>query len=363
LLTNHHVIQGATMVTVTFSDNEEFEAKVVGSDPKTDLAVLKVVDPDAPLHAALLGDSDALRVGEEVIAIGNPFGLGHTVTSGIVSAKGRVIGAGPYDDFIQTDASINPGNSGGPLFNSSGEVVGINTAIIPNGQGIGFSVPINTAKPLVPQLIENGKVVRGYLGVTIQPVTKDLAEALNIDEAKGALVSDVVAGGPAASAGIKPGDVIVSFNGIEVEKSRELPAIVANTPVGENAKVVVDRKGQEKSLTVEVAELDSESSEIRPSTSDKTRWGLQLQNLTPQISRQLGLENDEGVLIAQVQPESPASQAGLREGDVLLEVDQSSVSSAEEAVTAIREHSSNSLLLTVKRGGTRLYVALTKSDN
>jgi serine protease Do len=348
---------------VTFADKEEYEATVVGSDPKTDLAVLKVKN-EGSFQAAELGDSDSLRVGEAVIAIGNPFGLSHTVTSGIVSAKGRVIGAGPYDDFIQTDASINPGNSGGPLFNTKGEVVGINTAIIPNGQGIGFAVPVNTAKPLVPQLIDHGKVTRGYLGVTIQPVTKDLAKALDIDNTRGALVAEVVPGSPAAEGGIESGDVILSFNGEAVEESHELPALVANTPVGEQANVVIGRNGEEKTLTVRVTELESDSGlSNQPEGKDKTRWGLKLQDLTPQLSRQLGIRVEEGVLVTHVEPGSPADRAGLRRGDVLLEVNQTPVSSTREAISAIRGNSGNTLLLMVQRGEGKLFVALSNDED
>jgi serine protease Do len=364
LLTNHHVIDGAAQVTAIFSDKEEFDADIVGSDPKTDLAVLKV-NRNEPFQAAALGDSDALRVGESVIAIGNPFGLSNTVTAGIVSAKGRVIGAGPYDDFIQTDASINPGNSGGPLFNREGEVVGINTAIVPNGQGIGFAIPINTAKPLIPQLIDNGKVIRGYLGVTIQPVTKDLARAFDLRETQGALVADVVPGSPADVGGIESGDVILSFDGHPVEESHELPLIVANAPVGENAKVVVERRGKEKTLTVRISELDSDSRETTAprAVRDKTQWGLQLQNMAPQLGRQLGLGNDEGILIAGVQPESPAERAGLRRGDVILEVNRVPVSSVEEAASEFREKDGDAILLTVKRREGRLFVALNRNEN
>jgi serine protease Do len=210
ILTNNHVVEGAQEVMVTVGDKEEYKAQVVGRDPKTDLAVLKI-KPKENLPVAALGDSNETNVGDWVLAIGNPFGLTHTVTSGIVSAKGRVIGAGPYDNFIQTDASINPGNSGGPLFNMKGEVVGINTAILPYGQGIGFAIPVNTAKPLIPQLVAKGEVTRGYLGVSIQPLTSELAKALKVEESKGALVSDVTPASPAAKAGIQRGDLIVSF--------------------------------------------------------------------------------------------------------------------------------------------------------
>jgi len=362
LLTNNHVIEGATEVTVTLANKSEHEASVIGRDPKTDLAVLKI-EGSGPFPKAVLGNSEKLRVGESVIAIGNPFGLGHTVTAGIVSAKGRFIGAGPYDDFIQTDASINPGNSGGPLFNTRGEVVGINTAIIPNGQGIGFAIPINTAKPLVPQLIDDGKVTRGYLGVTIQPISKDLAGALGLEDTDGALVADVVPGGPADKGGVETADVIRSFNGTPVKESHELPALVANTPVGEKAELVVTRDGRERSLSVEVAELDSKTATSREGQAEsRTSWGLQLQDLTPQTASQLGIKANEGVLVMGVQPGSPAERAGLHRGDVIVEVDRVAVLSVDDAIAAIGEHREDTLLLTIQRGDGRLFVALTEED-
>jgi serine protease Do len=362
ILTNNHVVEDATKVTVTLADKDEYEAKIVGTDPKTDLAVLKI-EASEPLPKAFLGDSAQLRVGETVVAIGNPFGLSHTVTAGIVSAKGRVIGAGPYDDFIQTDASINPGNSGGPLFNTRGAVVGINTAVIPNGQGIGFAIPVNTAKPLLPQLINQGTVTRGYLGVTIQPIARDLAEALHLESTDGALVADVASGSPADKGGIETGDVIRSFNGVEVEKSHQLPALVANTQVGADAQVVVEREGEKVTLSVRIAELDSDREEPHHSSREgKAPWGLQLQDLTPQIARQLEIEADEGVLVAGVQPESPAHRAGILRGDVILEVNRNPVFSVDDAVEAIEEQGEDPLLLKVQKGQTRLFVALTKES-
>ena len=251
ILTNNHVVEGAKEVTVTLADKQEYTAEILGKDPKTDLAVLKI-KPKGSLQAATLGDSDQLQVGEWVMAVGNPFGLSHTVTSGIVSAKGRVIGAGPYDNFIQTDASINPGNSGGPLYNMKGELVGINTAIIPGGQGIGFAIPINTVKPLVPQMVAKGEVTRGYLGVNIQSVTPELAKALTLSESKGALVSDVVSGSPAEKAGIQRGDVIVSYLGKSVAEARDLSRMVAESPVGENASLTILRNGARQEINVRV---------------------------------------------------------------------------------------------------------------
>jgi serine protease Do len=359
ILTNNHVVEGAKEVEVILADQRQMKAKVVGRDPKTDLAVLKI-DAGKSLPAASMGDSGQLQVGDWVIAIGNPFGLNHTVTSGIVSAKGRVIGAGPYDDFIQTDASINPGNSGGPLFNMKGEVVGINTAILPNGQGIGFAIPINTAKPLIPQLVSKGGVTRGYLGVSIQSVSSDLAAALKLESGKGALVADVVSGGPADRAGIKRGDVIVSFDGKTVEDSHELPAMVAATPVGNEVSVVVMRDGKERQLSAKVARLESEetaSEETRQPAQGK--WGLQLHDLTPQIARQLGLKAEKGVVIVGVQPGSPAERAAIQQGDIILEVNRKAVESAKEVKEEVaKAGDADSLVLLVKGEQGSRYVVL-----
>jgi serine protease Do len=356
ILTNNHVVEGAKEVLVTLDDGRELEAEIVGLDPKTDLAVLKIEGNDLP--GAAMGDSDGLRVGDHVMAIGNPFGLSHTVTSGIVSAKDRVIGAGPYDAFIQTDASINPGNSGGPLFNMKGEVVGINTAIIARGQGIGFAIPVNTTKALIPQLVAHGEVTRGYIGVHIQPVTRELAEAMDLKERKGALVADVLSGGPAAEAGVERGDVIVSFDGKAVEKSHDLPALVAASPVGEKASLEIVRGGKRRELTVEVGELESKTAGAKGSDDEKeARWGLRLQDLTPQIARQLGVDADRGAVVADVEPGSPAQRASLRRGDVILEVDREPVASAEEAKRAVE--GKDSVLLLVQRKGVKQFVAMS----
>jgi serine protease Do len=243
-------------VTVTLADEQEYTASVIGGDPKTDLAVVKIAAKHT-LPVATLGDSETLKVGDWVLAIGNPFGLDHTVTAGIVSAKGRVIGAGPYDDFIQTDASINPGNSGGPLINTQGDIVGINTAIVPYGQGIGFAIPINTAKPLIPQLVAKGAVTRGYLGVNLQTLTPELAKALKVQDHKGALVSDVMAASPAEKAGMQRRDVIVAFNNQKIESARDLASLVATTPVGKSVTVTVLRDGSQQTLSVTVGTMQS----------------------------------------------------------------------------------------------------------
>jgi len=359
VLTNNHVVEDAKEVTVTLASKEEFKAKVVGRDPKTDLAVLKI-EPRKVLPAAALGDSEQLRVGDWVVAIGNPFGLNHTVTSGIVSAKGRVIGAGPYDDFIQTDASINPGNSGGPLFNMRGEVVGINTAIIPYGQGIGFAIPVNTAKPLIPQLVSKGEVTRGYLGVSIQSMTPDLAKALKVGDREGALVADVISGSPADKGGIERGDIIIRYNGKAVKDSHDLPAMVAATPVGEEATVTVLRDGKEHQLPIKVGKLPSEEAKLEKSVQPaKGKWGLQLHDLSPQIAQQFRLEADQGVVVVGVEPGSPADEAGIQQGDVIVEVERHPVSSVNDVKEKIDEaKDKDHLLLLVQRENGKFYVPL-----
>jgi serine protease Do len=360
VLTNNHVVEGAKEVTVTLADKQEYKARVVGRDSRTDLAVLKI-DPREPLTAAAMGDSDQLRVGDWVLAIGNPFGLSNTVTSGIVSAKGRVIGAGPYDDFIQTDAPINPGNSGGPLFDMKGEVVGINTAILSNGQGIGFAIPVNEVKPLVPQMISKGGVTRGYLGVSIQPITSELSKAMKLENSKGALVADVVPGSPADKAGIHPGDVIVAFNNKAVEEPRDLSSMVARTPVGQEAHVTVLRDGTRKQLAVKVEKLDSGEAKAEGSGQpSQGKWGLGLQDLNPGMSGQSTSKTDRGVLVASVQPGSPADLASIHQGDILLGINRQPVSAVKEAMEAIsKAKDKDSLLLLVKRGEGNFFTALT----
>ena len=358
ILSNNHVVEGAKEVSVTLANQKEYSAEVVGLDPKTDLAVLKIEAKDLP--KATLGNSESLRVGDWVVAIGNPFGLNHTVTSGIVSAKGRVIGAGPYDDFIQTDASINPGNSGGPLFNLQGEVVGINTAIIPQGQGIGFAIPVNTAKPLIPQLVEHGEVTRGYLGVNIQTITPDLATALEVEEQSGALVSDVMTDSPAEKAGIERGDIIINFDGHQIADSRDLPAKVAATPVGEEVELTVLRNGKETQLMVSVGELAADDSLRNTSdTTSKGKWGLQLHDLNDKVATQLRIEAQEGVAIVGVEPGSVSAEAGLRKGDLIIEVNREAVGSVSEVKKQLSDaKDKDKLLLLVQRDEGKFYVPL-----
>jgi serine protease Do len=358
ILSNNHVVEDAKEVTVTLADKNEYTAEIIGRDPKTDLAVLKI-NANKDLPAAALGDSELLKVGDWVVAIGNPFGLNHTVTSGIVSAKGRVIGAGPYDDFIQTDASINPGNSGGPLFNMKGEVIGINTAIIPQGQGIGFAIPVDTAKPLIPQLVSHGEITRGYLGVNIQTITPDLAVALNIDESKGALVADVVAGSPAEKSGLKRGDIIVDFDGKNIEDSHDLPVKVASTPVDEEVQVTILRDGKEEQLLVKVGKLSSDETLLGSSSEPaKGKWGMQLHELSPQMEERYGISAEQGVAVVGVDPESAAAEAGIRQGDVIVEVNRDAVKSIDDVKNSINQAKDKDRLLLVQRQNGKFYIPL-----
>ena len=301
-----------------------------------------------------LGNSEMLRVGDWVVAIGNPFGLSNTVTTGIVSAKGRTIGAGPYDDFIQTDASINPGNSGGPLFNTAGEVVGINTAIFSqNGGniGIGFAIPANLVKNLVPELETKGTVTRGWLGVSVQPVTPDLARSFGVDKERGALVGDVVAQGPAEKAGIKRGDVIVSYDGKKIDESTTLPGLVAATPVGKTVPVEILRDGKMKTINVAISKLNDSTAALN-TKQEKSEWGLALQNIQPEERRQMGLTGSEGVIVTAVMPGSPAANAGIHAGDVILQVNQAPVTS----VQGVKDESAKA------KGDKPLLVLLRRAD-
>ena len=359
ILTNNHVVENAQKIVVKLSDDQEYEAKVVGRDAKTDIAIIKI-NAKVALTAASLGDSDHLDVGEWVVAIGNPFGLDSTVTSGIVSAKGRHIGQGPYDNFIQTDASINPGNSGGPLINLRGEVIGINTAIFSRtggNMGIGFAIPINLAKELLPQLRGKGKVTRGYLGVLIQKVTPEIAESLGMDRGYGALVANVSKDGPADKAGVKVGDVIVEFDGKEVKDSGDLPIIVARTAVDKKIRMKVLRDKKEVTLNVAVGELKDE--EVVASVPEKGELGMTVQKLTPQLAENLGLDKTDGVVVTAVEPGSAADEAGVRRGDVIVEVDRKPVRGVEEYRKAIAgSRKGRGVLFLVRRGESTLFLAL-----
>jgi len=359
IVTNNHVVEGAKELTVTLANKEEYPAKVIGRDPKTDIALVKI-EPKATLITASLGDSDRLRVGDWVVAVGNPFGLSNTVTAGIVSAKKRVIGAGPYDDFIQTDAPINPGNSGGPLFNLKGEVVGINTAIIPNGQGIGFAVAVNLAKNLLPQLEAKGEVTRGYLGVNVQAITPELAKSLNLRGAKGALVADVIAGGPADAAGVKRGDVIVDFDGKPVAEVGNLPVLVAATPIDKTVPMKVLRGGAEQTLSVKVGRMPGERAEAAGQAEPaQSRWGLALRDMDARTAQRVGVAPGGGVLVVGVEPGSAAARAGVRTGDVILEVNRQKAGSVVDIqAEAKKQEGGGPLLLLLKRGEASLFAAL-----
>jgi serine protease Do len=359
ILTNNHVVENATKIVVKLSDDQEYEATVVGRDPKTDIAVIKI-NAKTSLAAANFGDSEKLEVGEWVVAIGNPFGLDSTVTSGIVSAKGRHIGQGPYDNFIQTDASINPGNSGGPLINLRGEVIGINTAIFSRSGGnigIGFAIPINLVKEVLPQLRGKGKVTRGFLGVLIQKVTPEIAESLGLDKAQGALVANVSKDGPADKAGVKVGDVIVEFDGKEVKDSGDLPIIVARTAVDKKVRMKVLRDKKEIMLNVAVGELKDE--EVVASAPEKGELGLTVQRLTPQMAESLGLEKSEGVVVSAVEPGSVGDEAGIRRGDIIMEIDRKTIRTVDDyrkAVAAVKK--GRGILFLVRRGEGTLFLAL-----
>ena len=357
ILTNNHVVKDAEEIKVTLSDKREFEGEVIGTDPKSDLAVIKI-DVDG-LPALEWGDSDRLRVGEMVIAVGSPYGLSQTVTSGIVSAKGRAnVRIADYEDFIQTDAAINPGNSGGPLINVRGELVGINTAIFSTTggyQGIGFAIPSNMARVVLDSLIEKGKVIRGWLGVTIQTVTKELAEQFSIQEGKGALVSDVVEDSPAEKAGIRRGDIIVKYNGREVDDSLGLRNMVAATLPGKEVKVAVIREGKEKTLSVPIGELTDERTGLVGAYENALK-DVHVQDLTPELRQSLGISKKvKGVVVT----DAP-QRTGLKRGDVLLELNRrpvESVSDYDKLASKIRKD--QDVLLLVYRDGGVFYMTLS----
>jgi serine protease Do len=374
VVTNNHVIENADEITVITHDNEEFKAKLIGTDEKTDLALLKI-ETGKPLPFVNWGNSDDMRIGDWVLAIGNPFGLGGSVIAGIVSARQRDIGQGSYDDFLQTDASINRGNSGGPMFNMDGEVVGINSAIYsPSGGsvGIGFAIPSNLAKPIIDQIREFGHPRRGWIGVRIQSVSPDLAEGLKLPGAKGALVASVTPGGPAEAAGIKQGDVVLKFDGRDVTEMRGLPRIVAETQVAKTVDVVVWRKGKEVNLSAKVGEYpeNEDQASVEPSSQQAPEdegskiesLGIDLATLDQKGREKYGLSGDaEGVLVTDVAQDGPAAEKDLRPGDVIVEVDQKAVKSpgdVRDRVKAAQDNGYRVVTLLVNRKGDFQWVAV-----
>ena len=375
IVTNNHVIDGADTIEVNFTDGTKLKAKLLGRDKKVDLAVLKV-EPVKPLRAVKFGDSDKIRVGDWALAIGNPFGLGGTVTLGIISAVDRDINSGPYDNYIQTDAAINRGNSGGPLFNMDGEVVGINTAIIsPSGGsiGIGFSVPATTAAPVVEQLQQYGETRRGWLGVKIQPVTDDIAESLGMDKTAGALVAGIDDKGPAKPAGLLSGDVIVKFDGHDIREMRDLPRIVADTPVDKTVDVVILRKGQSLTKQVKIARLDEADKPVKanveqPTVTEKPKvakaLGLEMSGITSELRSKYKLADDtKGVLVTSVDPGSAAEDKLVKPGDVIVQVGQQVVSTPEDVTRRfdeLRKNGTKQALLLLSNGAGELrFVAIS----
>ncbi|OGR36914.1 MAG: peptidase [Desulfuromonadales bacterium GWD2_61_12] len=358
ILTNDHVVNDADEIKVKLADGRSFTATIKGRDAKLDLALLKI-ENKIDLPVARLGDSDTLEVGEWVMAIGNPFGLAQTVTAGIVSAKGRVIGAGPYDDFIQTDASINPGNSGGPLFNLAGEVIGINSAIIAGGQGIGFAIPINTAKNIVPQLKDAGHVTRGWLGVNIQLVSDELAASFALKEVKGALVSAVEKGSPADQAGIRRGDIILSFDRHEISHFTDLPRLVAATPVGRQVVASLFRDGKTVEVKIIVAQLAEGPKSEASKGEFREKLGMTLADSDSEAARRHGLQPGPGVIVISVDGDGPAAAANLRPGDRILEAGGETVTDAAAFLTLIhRQEKATVLRLLIERGENIFYTTL-----
>lgn len=351
IITNNHVVEGADEILVNLDDGRELDAKVIGRDARLDLAVIRI-NKKGTYPYAILADSDSLNVGDWVIAIGNPFGLGHTVTSGIVSAKARYLGAGPYDDFIQTDASINPGNSGGPLFNIHGEVVGINTAIIESGQGLGFAIPINIAKEVVPQLITDGRVSRGWLGVAIRDLSREESKKLGYDKLKGAFVSEVIPGSPAEKAGIKNGDFIIKFNGQEVDNSQNFPSLVARLKPGESAKVLFMSGGEKYERSVTLGSLDG------PKRGGQTEiLGMNVRDLSPAENRRVS----HGILVLKTKEGGIADSIGIRAGDLILEINGKEIQSLSEFTQIINSLPKRAVIkLAIGRQGYMYYFAFRK---
>lgn len=358
ILTNNHVVRKAEEIEVILQSGDRYSAGIVGKDPKTDLALLKI-EAEKPLPAVRMGDSSVLEIGDRVLAIGNPFGLGHTVTAGIVSAKGRALGIGQYDNFIQTDAAINPGNSGGPLFNFEGEVVGVNTAVIARGQGLGFAIPINMASMVVEQLKTHGRVVRAWLGVMIQDVTPEISEALGIDRREGGLISEVKEGSPAAEAGVRRGDVVVSVNGEKIADAAALARKLALLEPGVPTEFVVLRDGGEKTYSIRLVEHpDNQKSGEAEARRDVERGlGIEVSDITQTIRKRLGVKRSEGVVVVSVAPGSVASEKGIRVGDLVLEINGNPVRGLSDYKRILAESGERkTLLFLIERKGRTLYM-------
>ncbi len=361
IITNNHVVEGADEIKVKFSDGKEFKAKVIGRDKKTDLALIKISSFFREMPTLTLGDSENMRVGDWVLAVGNPFGLEHTVTQGIISATGRVIGAGPYDNFIQTDAPINPGNSGGPLVNVRGEVIGINTAIVSSGQGIGFAIPSSMAKTIISQLKDKGTVVRGWIGVSIQNITPEMQQSFGLKESEGALVGDVVPRGPADAAGLKRADVIIEFNGKKIKNMSDLSRVVADTPVGKTVDAKIVRGGKEMDFRVTVLEMNEKK--LALSRQDpESKLGISVDDITPRWREKLGIKEKAGAVIVGVDPGSAAEEAGLQAGDIIKELNHQPVGSAHDFYVAFsRVDVGKSLLFLIERAGQTFFISIRMS--
>jgi serine protease Do len=367
VLTSYHIVRNADIIKVRLSDRSEYEARLIGKDVRTDLALIKMRRSGGALPFARLGSSSQLDVGDWVMAIGNPFGLEHTVTAGIVSAKGRVIGAGPYDSFIQTDASINPGNSGGPLINAVGEVVGVNSAIFSQSGGgnigIGFAIPIDSAKKVAEQLRKNGRVVRGWLGIRAQDVAPQLFASSGVARPGGdmAQVTEVSEGSPAAEAGVKLGDLIVEYNGKPVPKSLDFRAVIADTAPGQKAIFKIVRDKKEMTISVKIGELAEESDAALTAEVKDPELGIKVQRITPEAARRLGLNSTKGVLVLEVQPGSPADSIGLEPADVIREINQRPVNNVIDFERAMRQgRRGERILLLVQRGDNAVFFALKR---
>lgn len=359
-ITNNHVVRKAEEIEVILEGGKKYTAKIVGTDPVTDLALLKI-DPEEPLPAVEMGDSSTLEIGDRVFAIGNPFGLGHTVTAGIVSAKGRALGIGRYDNFIQTDTAINPGNSGGPLFDYEGRVVGVNTAVMARGQGLGFAIPINMAKIVIEHLKVHGKVIRGWLGIMIQDITPEISGALGIKRDKGGLVSEVKGGSPADKAGLRRGDVIVSIEGETIPDAATLARKLALTNPGVNTEFVVLRDGKERTFTIKLIEHPENKKVKEPDEKLKTeeKLGIEVSEITQQLRSRFKIQASGGVIVVSVAHGSLASESGLRTGDVILEVNGDSIDGPDEYQRALGEHGSGrTLLFLIERGGRTIYMGV-----